>query len=73
MAEIEYNFRMESAKFNLEAIWQDGKNSLFLADCAKLAYELEEINRQVIQEQFSFNNFRFLMLQTVPKLLLLER
>lgn len=55
----EYNFQADINKFEPKIFRYSGEKALFLADCAKLAYESEEICRQVIQQQLNFNNFQF--------------
>lgn len=54
-----YTFQSDINKLNLEATQYNGENALFLADCAKLAYEPEKTIKQAMQDQLNFNNFLF--------------
>lgn len=59
MSKSIYNFQGEIGKLNLGATHYNGENALFLADCAKLAYQPKESIKHVMQKQLNFNNFRF--------------
>lgn len=55
----EYNFQADISKFDVDAIGYHGENSLFLADCAKLAYEPEAVIKPLMLEQLNFDEFKF--------------
>jgi len=55
----EYNFQADINMFDPNTTRYNGENALFLADCAKLAYDPEESIKEVMQDQLHFNNFRF--------------
>ena len=54
-----YNFQAEINKFDPATTRYNGENALFLADCAKLAYDPEASIKHVMQDQMNFNNFKF--------------
>ncbi len=54
-----YNFQADINKFDPDTTRYTGENALFLADCAKLAYDSEESIEQVMKEQLNFVNFKF--------------
>ena len=55
----QYNFQADLSKFKTDITGYSGENALFLADCAKLAYDPEGSIKQVVQDQLNFNHFKF--------------
>ncbi len=55
----EYIFQADLDKFEPDIVRYSGEKALFLADCAKLAYEPKESCKKILQDQLKFNNFQF--------------
>lgn len=54
-----YNFQADIKKFDPSTTRYSGENALFLADCAKLAYDPEASIEEVMKDQLNFSNFKF--------------